>query len=482
MAFDTADRTYQDLLARVLQSGARVVPFVGAGLTAYGEPQVRLPLWRELLQRLITEGQNLGLISDTGDPAIEAALASGRYIEATDRILGALGEPTFKRVVERELDDTNKPTPPAVTELVAVGWSLIVTTNLDRLIARAYLEHHGCPLNSVTSLDTHNLARALAGQLLSVQTTLAQIHGNIDVYPSWRLTRSHYKQLLQDPGYVDSLKHLFMRQVFFVGFGLEDDDFDYIMETIRRIYPAGVGEFYALIERSRKNQPVIRQLIRECGLRPIFYDLEPEAGSSLFGGHRAVYECLKHMSITWAATRKGLDPKLKYFPELDPYMIGRDLEIARLCDMVVGQVGVVEVIGLGGLGKSSLVQQFLADRLPQITEAGYRLVFGCSFHRADIGQFVHDMVLATVGPESLSLAGDVERICEHVRRHRTLLVLDGIEAILDAGSQLNDRYVRGIVESVVQGSGAVIVTSRVPARGGMFDDAPIIDIGPLSAE
>jgi hypothetical protein len=483
MAFDTTDPAYRDLLARVLQTDARVVPFVGAGIGVYGDPQQRLPLWRELLQRLIDEGRDLGLIPEAGDPAIDRALRNGHYIEATDRILGALGEPTFKRVVERELDETDKPTPPAVAELVAVGWSLIVTTNLDRLIARAYLERHKRPINRINNLDTHKLATALAGTLVSSETALAQIHGDIDVYPSWRLTRSHYEQLLQDPGYVEALRHLFMRHVFFVGFGLQDDDFDFVLGTIAQIYPAGPGQFFALIARARKRDPLIQELIRRCGLRPIFYDADPAPDpADPFCGHRAVYECLEHLAATWAKARTELDVTLKYFPELDPDMVGRDQEVERLAELLMAQGCVAQVLGLGGLGKTSLVQQFLADRRPEIAAAGYRSVFGCSFYRADIGQFIHDTALATVGPGALSLPQQVDRICEHVQRHRTLLMLDGVEAVLDAERQLRNPYVMQILESVVRGRGAVVVTSRVPVRGGTFEHAPRIEVTPLSSD
>jgi hypothetical protein len=116
MTFDASNPTYQELLGRVLQSGASVVPFVGAGLSVYGPEDQRLPLWRELLDRLIAEGQEAGLIPDAGDHVIDAALATRQYIRATDLILDALGEPTFRR-----------------------------------------------PLRTITSLDTHALAAALAG-------------------------------------------------------------------------------------------------------------------------------------------------------------------------------------------------------------------------------------------------------------------------------------------------------------------------------
>lgn len=484
MTFDTSNPTYQELLGRVLQSGASVVPFVGAGLSVYGRRDERLPLWRELLERLIAEGLETGLIPDDGDPVINSALAAKQYIRATDLILDALGEPTFRRVIQRELDDRHLEVPPAIAQLVGVGWSLIVTTNLDRLIARAYLDHHGRPIRTITSLDTHALAAALADSATDAEPALAQIHGDIDVYPSWRLTQSHYEQLLRDPGYMEALKHLFLRKVFFVGFGLQDGDFNLILESVAHIYPAGVGEFYALIERGRKRDPVIQRLAHENGLRPVFYDADPSPEpDDLFAGHREVFECLAHLASSWAATETKLEVKLKYFPELDPFVVGRDQEIDRLASLLEAETGgIVQLVALGGAGKTSLVQRFLEARAAPLAAVGYRQVFGCSFYRADIGQFIHDMAIATVGPLALPLPERADRICKYVESNRVLLVLDGVEAILDDRSQLTNPYIARIVESVLRGCGACLATSRVPIRGDRFELASTIDVEPLSTD
>ncbi len=484
MAFDTSDSTYQDLLARVVQHGSRVVPFVGAGLNAYGDVSQRLPMWRELLDRLEAEGRSLGLIAEGGDGAIDAALASGRYIEAMDRLIEALGEPTFRRAVERELDDRGRPVPPAVTELVAISWSLIVTTNLDRLVARAYLERYGRPLQTVTNLDSHRLAAALAGALSSTDTMLAQIHGDIDTYPSWRLTRTHYEQLLRDPGYVEALKHLFLRQVFFVGFGLQDDDFDFLLETVASIYPAGVGEFFALVARSRRDDERVVQLIRTNGLRPIFYDVDPDPDpDDPYGGHVQVHQCLTHLARSWARSRTSLAVTLKYFPELDPFVVGREADLERLTGLVTDGSGtVVQVIGLGGSGKTSLVQKLVQECAYEVATAGYISVFGCSFYRADIGQFIQDLQLALIGPVAEPLPDQVERLAGHLRRYQTLLVLDGVEAVIDGERQWRSPYVAQIVDAALQGGGAVILTSRVPVRGGTFEHAPIVEVGDLGVD
>lgn len=481
MAFDHDDPVYRDLLDRVLQSGGRVAPFVGAGLSAYGDRRERIPLWGELLERLLAEGKTLGLV-EGWDVEIESALRSHNFNEAAELLLEALGAPTFRRVVECELNDVGGPIPPAIDELVKVDWPLIVTTNLDRLIARAYRERRGEPMTTVTNLDTHRLAAAFAETLPTSETVLAQIHGDVDVYASWKLTNSDYEELFRNPGYVEALRLLFLRRIFFVGFGLKDEDFDILLRTVAHIYPAGVSEFFALIPRSRRGDPVLQNLVKMNGLRPIFYDVEPDpSGSDPFGGHREVYECLAHLAQSWTAARTHLKVALQYFPELDPYMVGRDEETAWLTDLVESnEGGIIQVVGLGGLGKTSLVQQFIEDRCTDIAAADYCQVFGCSFYRADIAQFINDLLLATGGTVAVRLAEQVEQICEYARRHRVLLVLDGVETIIDRDRHLRNPYLQRIIDSILEGAGTVIFTTRVRVRGGAFDDASLIDVKPLS--
>ena len=464
--FDTNDPVYQDLLARIIQSDARVVPFVGAGLSVFGSENERLPLWRELIERMISEGMTLGLVDPEDASQVHEALAQGQFIRATDRILHLLGEPTFRRVVQRELDDTNRPVPPSVTALVTIGWSLIVTTNLDRFIARAYFDRYGSPINAVPGIDTHRLVAALVGTAASARTTLAQIHGDIDLYPSWRLTSRHYEQVVQDPGYMEALKHLFLRQLFFVGFGLQDDDFDLLLSTIGKVYPAGAGEFFALLPRSRVSDPRVRELVRVNGLRPIFYDLERSGHDDPFGGHRAVYECLQHLAKTWASSTLDLPFTLKYFPELDANFVGRDDAITSVQEILLKQrAAAVQIVGLGGVGKTSLIQQFLEYSRMEIAEAGFERIFGCSFHRAEVGEFVQDLELACMGPSNRSLPEKVRRVCDYLRHHRVLLVLDGLENLLGPDRELRSSYLIKVIQGLQAGEGALLCTTRGTNQG-----------------
>jgi tetratricopeptide (TPR) repeat protein len=481
MSFDVTDPAYKDLVSRVVRSGDEVVPFVGAGLSVYGRPADRLPLWGELLEDLVDEGRRRGLIPPPGDPEIDEAIDNERFIEAADRLLRALGEPVFRRTVEKRLDDKGKPMPPAISQLLGVDWSLIVTTNLDRLIGRAYLEQHKRPITTITGNETRRLAQAVAGMAESPETVLAQIHGSVDVYESWRLTESHYELLLQDDGYVLAMQSLFLRRLLFIGFGLKDDDFATLLQTIAHIYPPGVGEFYVLLPHSRKNDQSFLELMRQCELRPIYYDIDESSGSTdPFGGHRAVFECLEHLASQWAATRTDLEVTVKYFPELDPNLVEREKEIRQLLDLILTGRQVVQVVGMGGLGKTSLVLQLVREYEAELGTS-VETVFGCSLYRADISQFINDMALATVKPESQSIPHRVDLICEYVRTRRTLLILDGLETVLDEEGGLRSPYLLQIIEAVTAGEGSVLVTSRIPAVGRAFEAAHVIEVVPFSS-
>ena len=83
-----------------------------------------------------------------------------------------------------------------------------MTTNLDHFVARAYLEKYGRAIHSVPGTETQRLIQVLAGTHNSSETSLAQIHGDLDLYSSWRLTGTDYQAMLQDEGYMEALKHL----------------------------------------------------------------------------------------------------------------------------------------------------------------------------------------------------------------------------------------------------------------------------------
>jgi len=55
---------------------------------------------------------------------------------------------------------------------------------------------------------------------------------------------------------------------------------------------------------------------------------------------------------------------------------------------------------------------------PDLGEAGYDFVFGSSFHRADLGEFISDLALAAVGHAAkLAIVGRAD-VFQHAQRHQ----------------------------------------------------------------
>ena len=92
-------------------------------------------------------------------------------------------------------------------------------------------------------------------------------HGDIDDIESIILTREDYAKLYQDTSNIaQTLKTLFLtRTVIFVGFGLNDPDFDYIRDHITNTYGCKQIVHYAIMpdmeEGQKDTDPAVASLI-----------------------------------------------------------------------------------------------------------------------------------------------------------------------------------------------------------------------------
>ncbi|TCO45854.1 trypsin-like peptidase [Actinocrispum wychmicini] len=160
-------------------------------------------------------------------------------------------------------------------------------------------------------------------------------------------------------------------------------------------------------------------------------------------------------------------------------LVGRDEQLANLRQAWGSKhTRIVPVVAYGGTGKSALVNTFLEE----MRDADYRgatKVLAWSFYSQGTREnlvsadpFVN-FALSWLGDESSYIRSPTEkgiRLASLVKRHKTLLILDGLEPLQHpinsphVGGQLTDDSMRAMLQQLARPDwmGLCVVTTRVP--------------------
>jgi tetratricopeptide (TPR) repeat protein len=171
-------------------------------------------------------------------------------------------------------------------------------------------------------------------------------------------------------------------------------------------------------------------------------------------------------------------------------LYGREREMAELDKAWESrEANVVSVTAFGGVGKTALVERWLAN----MSKDGFRgaqVVFGWSFSTAggaEGGLASADSFLAAAlawfgdkAPEQGTPWSKGERLAELVRERRTLLILDGVEPFTepseDFGGQLKDAGLRSLLNGLIWSNpGLCVVTSRLMISD-LRDSAHVVNL------
>jgi hypothetical protein len=158
-----------------------------------------------------------------------------------------------------------------------------------------------------------------------------------------------------------------------------------------------------------------------------------------------------------------------------PHFVGRDEELARLCDAwSSGFRGVLALVGLGGAGKTAVAARFLDDLLAGRVGPRPGGLFVWSFYeQPDAGLFLDEAYRYFTGgggaPAAAKGAGLLHLLRDAwARGGPHMLILDGLERVQrPAGSdygRVEDLLLRGLLTRIADGSGPTLalITSRFP--------------------
>lgn len=168
---------------------------------------------------------------------------------------------------------------------------------------------------------------------------------------------------------------------------------------------------------------------------------------------------------------------ISQLPSTSPNVFGRESELAFLNNAWADEsTNVVQIVAFGGVGKSCLVNYWLA-KLNENNYAGATRIYAWSFYwqgaSSDIkstGDFFIEHALEWFGDEDSSKGtpwAKANRLAKLIRQSRTILILDGLEPLQsppgpNAGQVENPAISFLIKELALEMNGLCVITTRLP--------------------
>ncbi len=260
-----------------------LVTITGSGVSV-GLPSARpaaesLPTWHAVVTSLRARfSDRLQSLDSELDLLLRAGAHSSEYlIEAATLIRRAVGVGLYRDAIV----DLTTPQGAAHSQLHDLVEHLeprgILTFNYDMGHEHAYRAIRGRgspPLRRALYSDEHKLRAILAGDFDS--RFLLKAHGCISRPHSIVLDRASYRQIMaRQPGYRAFVQHVLTRfSVLIVGFGLNDPDFDDLLQSFEANFGGGIRDHVYIWKRGQRADEEARAVLlrRRYGLACIFVD------------------------------------------------------------------------------------------------------------------------------------------------------------------------------------------------------------------
>jgi putative intracellular protease/amidase len=193
---------------------------------------------------------------------VEDLVQRGQLLDALGALKTALGEAEFGALVQRQLDDRDRPIPAIAAALAALAPKLraVLTTNLDHLLERAFAGAFPAFPRATTDLAQQR------GYLL-------KLHGSLLDRSTWVLTSDdHARALYADPARKDAFAALFRAcHLLFVGFDPAEEDLARILAPVSSPGDEQAPRHFALVPAPSAT-PHRQKTLEQAGVRLLLFE------------------------------------------------------------------------------------------------------------------------------------------------------------------------------------------------------------------
>ena len=251
---------------------------VSVGVTQPGSDLTSLPTWHSVLMQLRARfAARLSPVAADVELLLNAQPRGSDYlIEAATLIRETVGASDYRDAVvalTTAPEDARSPLHDLIEDLEPLG---IMTFNYDLGHENAYRlrrpERHR--MHRAIYSDERKLRAVLTDDFQS--RFLLKAHGCISRPKTIVLDRASYREVMaRQPGYRAFAHHVLARfSALIVGFGLNDPDFEDLLQSFEANFGGGVGEHVYIWKRGQREDEEARALVlrRRYGLACIFVD------------------------------------------------------------------------------------------------------------------------------------------------------------------------------------------------------------------
>jgi len=448
---------YDNIVAA--QTNQQLIPFVGAGLSAFCGYKLWGGVLAELADFIPDEEAKLTALSEIREYKYENAAQTilDAYPPMMDQLPGIVCP---EKILTYPKDLLYASAAYVLPYLFTGG--LVITTNFDRVIETVYLEHRGQPIEVVRPKEQDRLAQLRQNQALG----LFKLHGDIgsstvttdDLVFTGDQYEKHYAE--NSPLVMELTRWFENRRLLFMGSSLSVDR---TMEVLKRVALSQSGiRHYAIIGCQKSEITKRLKETSELGILPIIYD------NSDHGAIRVILERL--LEDTNPDSYKELQGVTGIIPIVNKEerrlsfdsdyfeFTGRIQELQQLEEFCSAEQKMLwwALTGPGGMGKSRLAYEFIKKK----KNDGWKVVrFEANPSRRSTSRGLHELpswfpnadktivVLDDVQAYMESVCGwltKIERIPRSGKLRILLIEREGIN--FESATWLDDYFCNGNLE------------------------------------